>query len=300
MSTKSKVLFSYGILLALYAVGTIFIPPPAGTLSQYHITLAQLRIVDSTIILLYAGIWWCALYGFYTLHDYLELIRKNKDGKALSKLTIGIGLLAYWLPISSNFSLYTNWYIEKHPEHTAAVGLLQNYMMLAIPLAAFIFICIGARQLGDLTNSRITLTEINVMLISLIVIGTTYAHLIVSTDNRLNSAYHMKPLAMLITLAVPYIYMWGIGLMAVYEIHHYRTKVPGVVYRKSWRTLAMGVGSIIFVSIVLQFLVTISQKLTRLSFSWILMLVYVLLIMLAVSYILIAIGVRTLKKIEEV
>src|SRR5579862_2719405 len=106
MSTKSKVLFSYGILLALYTVGTLCIPPPAGTLQRYHITLAQMHMLDLTIIVLYAGIWLCAVYGFYTLLDYLGLIRKNKDGKALAKIAIGIGLLAYWLPVSSNFSLY--------------------------------------------------------------------------------------------------------------------------------------------------------------------------------------------------
>ncbi len=300
MSFKSRVLWSYGILLAVYAFGTLFLPPPQQTLAQYHITLSEMRLLDLTIIILYGGIWLCALYGFYTLHDYHLLIRKNKDGKALAKLTIGIGVLAYWLPISSNISAYTNYLVVRNPNLTAPIGIIQNYVTLIIPLIAFIFISFGARRLSELTKYRISFRAINALIIFLAVISITYTHLLVTTDNRLNSTFHMPPMAMLLTLALPYIYMWSIGLLAVYEIHHYRLKAPGVVYRKSWRMLAMGIGSIITMTIFLQYLVTISAKLTRLSLNWILLLVYVLLIILAVAYVLIAIGVRTLKRIEEV
>lgn len=300
MNTKQRVLLTYAILLVLYAAGTLLLPPAPGTLQRYHITLTQMRLLDLTVIVLYGGIWLCALYGFYTLHAYYALIRKNKDGKALAKLTVGVGLIAFWLPITSNFSLYTNYLTEKHPSYTPAIGILQNYLTLLIPLVGFIFLSIGARRLSDLTKQRISQRDTNILILTVIVIGVTYTHLIVSTSNQMTTQLHMSPIALLLTIAVPYIYMWGIGLLAVYEIHHYQMKAPGILYRKSWRMLAFGLGSIISVTILLQYLVTISARLTKLSLNKLLLLVYVLLILLAVAYVLIAVGVRALKRIEEV
>jgi hypothetical protein len=300
MNIKLLVLWSYVILFLAYAIGTILIPPEPGLLQRYHITLLHLHVLDSTIIILYGAIWFCALYGFNTLYEYLKIIKKNKDGKALMKITVGIGFLAYWLPVSSNFTLYTSYLVDKNPNLTNLIGALQNYLSLILPLIGFIFISIGARFLCELTKQRIGLRVLNSLMLLLIAIGVTYTHLISTTDNKINAGYHEAIPYVLITFAIPYIYMWGIGILSAYEIHQYRLKAPGVVYRKSWRMLAFGLGSLISITIILQYLITISQKLDRMSFNWILMLVYVLLIVIEIAYVLIAIGVRALKRIEEV
>ncbi len=300
MSAKLKVLWSYVVLVVLYAAGTLFIPPAAGTLQKYHVTLSHLRALDMTVILLYAAIWLCALYGFYNLYCYHQLIKKNKDGKSLAKVTTGIGFLAYWLPVSSVFSLYTNYWGRSHPGMAGAIAISHNYLSLLMPLIGFVYIGLGARGLSELAKQRPTLRATNILAAVTILIGIVYVHLVSVTHNRLNSIYHMPIVWILLTLVAPYIYMWFTGLFAMYEIYIYRLKIAGIVYRSSWRLLALGLGVIVVGSIVIQYLTTASHNLTRLSLNWVLLLVYLLLILLAVGYVCIAMGIRNLRKIEEV
>ena len=86
----------------------------------------------------------------------------------------------------------------------------------------------------------------------------------------------------------------------MYEIFLYRLKVPGIVYRDSWRLLGYGLGALIIISIVFQYLSDHIRRLTRLDLNGALIVLYLLLILLGIAYILIALGVRNLKKIEEV
>jgi len=300
MSNKARILYSYFILTILYAIGTLTLPPVKGTLQKYHISLLHLRLLDLTIIIPFALIWYCGAFGFYKLFQYSDLIEKNKDGKSIKKITYGIGLLAFWLPVTSVINLFTNYAIQRLPGASSPILIFQNYLTLIIPLLGFILVSLGTRGLTELAKQRPTVLGINIMVIIVTIVGVIYVHLVSTTNNRLNSVYHLSVSYLLITLVAPYIYMWFLGILSVYEIYIYRLKVKGVIYRKSWRLLAAGLGSIIVVSMLIQYLTTISEKFDKLSLSGILLIVYGLLVVLAVSYVLIALGVNNLKRIEEV
>jgi hypothetical protein len=300
MSIKLKTLYAYIILLVLYATGTLLAAPNKETLHRYHITSQRLRLLDLTIIILYAIIWFCAIYGFYNFRQYYLLIKKTKDGKPLSKVTIGIGFLAFWFPVTTVISTYAGLIVERHTSLAGTVAITENYLSLLMPILGFIFISIGARQLIDIVKQRPSLLGINVLVILLISIGVTYVYLVSNTHNRLNSIYHLSTLYILMTLVIPYIYMWFMGLLSLYEVFLYRVKIPGILYRESWRLLALGLGSLIVISIIIQYLTTVSERLDKLSLNTVLLVVYGLLILLGIAYILIALGVRNLRKIEEV
>jgi hypothetical protein len=300
MSTKLKSLYAYSILVVAYALGTLLIPQSKHTLQRYHITSLHLKVLDATIILLFALIWFCAVYGFYNFRQYYQLIKKTKDGKPLANISVGLGLLAFWFPVTSVFNTYTDYFVVSHASLAGTVQIMQNYLSLLIPLIGFIFISIGARGLMDVVKQRPSLAGINILVSPLIVVSVLYVYLVSNTQNRLNGIYGLSKFYVLLTVVAPYIYMWFMGLLALYEIFLYRLKSPGILYRKSWRMLALGLGSLIIVSIIFQYLSTITERLNKLSLNWLLMFVYALLILLAVAYVLIAFGVRNLKKIEEV
>jgi hypothetical protein len=94
--------------------------------------------------------------------------------------------------------------------------------------------------------------------------------------------------------------MWAVGIFAAYNINLYRQKVAGIIYRRSWGYLAMGLGWLIVTSIIFQYLTTLTARLTHLSIYWLLAIVYILLLVLSAGFVLVAIGARKLKKIEEV
>jgi hypothetical protein len=134
----------------------------------------------------------------------------------------------------------------------------------------------------------------------LVVVGVFYSYLVVNTDNRLLSLYHLPLVVVLLTLVIPYIYMWYTGLLAAYKLYLYRQKVAGIVYRKSWGMLAFGISVIIGIQIVLQCIVTLTTQVNKLSLGWLLIFIYALLILIAIGYALIARGAKDLQKIEEV
>jgi hypothetical protein len=94
--------------------------------------------------------------------------------------------------------------------------------------------------------------------------------------------------------------MWFIGLFAAYEIHLFRKTVRGILYKKGLELLSIGIGMAVLSSISIQYLTSLLGRLNRLSLSTTLLIIYSLLVWLAAAYILIALGAKKLRKIEEV
>ena len=298
MKLRSKLFYSYLAFLIIYS-GFILLPAPArATLAQYRVSVLGLRIIDLTIILILAGIWFAGFYGYAKLLAYSRLVQDDKDGKQVARLTKGIFLLVMWLPVSSVTSAVLNYIVMKHPGLLPAVTVINNYISLLFPLFGFVFISVGARGLSALVRQRPSYRATNALPILLIYIGLIYYRLVATTPNR-NAVYHMSIWLILITLVAPYIYMWFMGVQAVYEIYRYQRKVAGIVYRKSWDLLALGLGWLIVVSIGFQYLTTLSARLSRLNIYWLLAIVYSLLLVLSIGFVLIAIGTRKLQRIEE-
>lgn len=176
------------------------------------------------------------------------------------------------------------------------------YFNLALPLAGFIFIGRAARGLVDLAKVRPSRLGDNVLALVLTCIGVTYTYLVVGHGavRSFSSFAHLPHLVVLLTLVIPYIYMWYVGLLATYELLLYRKKAPGIVYRKSWGALAFGVGATILLQILLENVSTLTTFLNNLSIAGLVFALYLLIILLAIGYIFIARGARRLQKIEEV
>jgi hypothetical protein len=299
MKLRSKLFYSYLFFLISYSAFVLLPTPAPATLLQYHVSVLGLRIIDLTIILLLAAIWFAGFYGYAKLQAYTKLIRGNKDGEQVAKLTKGIFLVALWLPVSSVISAILNYSALKHPDFLPAAVIIKNYTNLLLPLLGFIFIGIGARGLSELARQRPTYRATNALVILILYVGLVYYRLVATTHHRL-VVYHMSIWPILATLVVPYIYMWAIGLLAAYEIYTYRMKVAGIVYRKSWGFLAAGIGWLIVTSIIFQYLTSLSARLSQLSIYWLLVIIYSLLLVLSVGFVFIAMGARKLQKIEEV
>lgn len=299
MHLKSKLFISYAVFVVAYACLVLIPAPSAVTLALYKLTPLALRMIDVTIIVLLAAIWFAGFYGFGKLHSYSRMIHDDKDGEHVAMLTRGILLMVLWLPVSSVVSGALNLIATHHTNLVAPFAIIENYVNLALPLAGVIFISIGAWGLSELVRQRPTYRAIGFLALFLIYSGLVYYRLVATTQNR-TSIYHMSIWWILLTLVAPYIYMWFMGLLATYEIFNYRLKVPGVVYRASWRLLSIGLGWLIVSSIAVQYLTTLTGRLTHLSIYWVLVIVYALLLVYSVGFVMIALGARKLQRIEEV
>lgn len=297
---RSKTFYSFVLLAIIYASVNLLAAPPRTTLQKYHISSSSLHLLNATIVVPVIAIWFVALYGYQRLRTYAGYIKDNKDGRQVVKLTRGLMLLAFWLPVSSTLSAVLNMYGVHHPGATPMITIIINYLTLLFPLGAFIWISQGARGLSELSKQRPTPTGTNLMAIVLIVAGVFYGYLVANAHQHVHTIYHMPMLVVLLTLVIPYIYSWFLGILAAYEIHMYSKKVNGIIYRKSWNALAIGLVWIIVFSIVFQYFTTVSAKLNNLSLGWILVIIYTLLPLMAIGYIFVALGAKRLTKIEEV
>lgn len=300
LKIKSKIFYWYVFFAVVYIAATLLIAPPKATLQQYHLTATSLRLFDLTIIIPIVGIWFAAFYGYARLRTYTELVRRSKDGRHIAKLASGIGILVFGLPISSISKLLLDYIAVHNKGFTASATIIDNYISLVIPLVAFFVISHGTRGLVALSKLRTSRLASHILTIFLIVTGVLYGYFASRPYAHVGENYHLSVGWVLATLVIPYVYAWFLGILAAYEMHLYSRSVSGVLYRKSWDLFAFGFGSIIVVSILIQYLTTVTIQLKSLRFSLILSLVYVLLLLLSVGYILMAVGAKKLIKIEEV
>jgi hypothetical protein len=299
MHLRSKLFYSYVFLVLVYAGFSLLPAPSPIALARYDVSPLVLRLISLTIVLLLAAIWLAGFYGYGKLRAYSHLIEREKDGKHVAMLTRGMFLMVMWLPVSSVISVVLNYIGMHHLGLLPAFAIIENYINLVLPLTGVLLIGIGARGLSELAKQRPTHLAISILAMLLIYIGLIYYRLVATTADRA-SVYHMNIWLILLTIVAPYIYMWFMGFLATYEIFNYRLKVAGIVYRTSWRYLALGFGWLIVLSIGVQYLTTLTARLNHLSIYWILVIIYSLLLVYSVGFVLISLGARKLQKIEEV
>jgi len=299
MKLRSRLFYSYILFVIVYAIFLLLPAPSRVTLRQYHVSALGIRIIDATLLVLLALIWFAGFYGYVKIRAYTQLIRGSKDGEQVAKLAKGIFAIVIWLPVSSSLSSILNYIALRHIGFLPAAKIIENYIGLLLPLVGFIYISSGARGLSEIVKQRPSYFATNLLAFLLIYVGLIYAHLVLVTQDR-DTVYHMPIWVVLLTLIAPYIYMWFIGLLAVYEIYLYRRKVKGIVYKRSWGLLSFGLGWLIVITIGLQYLTTLSAHLAHLSIYGILTIIYVLLLLVALGFVFIANGARKLQRIEEV
>lgn len=299
MKIKSKIFYWYATFLATYTAIVLLPAPNKETLHRYHLSPTGLRLLDLTIIIPEAIIWFIAFYGYQKLHVYSQGIKQESEGKHINKLSLGLFFLSIGSPITAIISGILAIIALHHPGFTASSTIINNYVNVVFPLIAFICISIGARGLSDVAKTRPRLPLINLVILLVIILGVVFCSLIVLDHKELRGIYHMSPQLVMLTLAVPYMYIWFLGLQSSAELLEYSRKLVGVVYRKAWNMFIAGLVAIISVSILLQYLTTLSTWLTSLSLNWVLVLLYTLLILLSGAYIVVALGVKKLTAIEE-
>lgn len=299
-ATSSKLFYSYPFFIIAYTLLVLLPAPQQVVLKRYHVSVTGLRLIDLSIIVILAIIWFIGFYGYANLKTYAALIHKDKDGEQIALLTRGICLLALWLPISLTVSTLLNFIASKHVELMSAFTIVSNYISLLLPFAGFLLIGRSAHGLRKLIRKRASYSYnlLLFMIVLLTYISIIYIHLIVSSSLR-NLIYHLSFWLISLTVVAPYVLMWAIGFLAVLEIYHYQQNVEGLIYRRSLRNLALGVAWLLLTSIIYQYLATLTKQLDNLSVYVILVIIYALLALFSVGFVFIALGAKKLQQIEE-
>lgn len=308
MGKQKKVFLVLAVLVTIYLAITFGLPPETATLERYQISELRLRFLQLTIAFPLVAIWYAAFYGFARFKHYAELIKKSPDGQAFTRLANGLMVLAIGLPVGSIVSASLRYAARVNPELAPAAAITDHYVALGIALIGFGLIGSGAERLLGLGHRRPAWPGKFTSSLGFLVFGALYAYLILThppttaaaAGSAQTAIYHLPNWLIMTTVIMPYLYIWHTGLMAALNIDSYKRAVAGVLYKKSLRFLAWGIGSVIISSMVLQFLTTATQTLSKLRLAPLLAVVYVLLVIVSVGYIFIAMGAKRLQKLEEV
>lgn len=299
MDFKRRPTYYFITLVVAYIILTLFIPPNQAVLHQYDISSLKARILSITVVIPLVGIWFAAFYGFTKLVQYAEMIKKNKDGKHVMTIAHGLGVLALGLPANAVVSSTLNILARTNADMIAPAAIVTHYLSVAVPLIAFIIISGGTRGLVDHIKFRPSRPVVYSIFLLFTIVGVAYCYFIF-TGKDVRDVYHLSLGVLTVTLIVPYLFTWFIGMFSAAESYLYSLHSPGIIYKKSWQLLSAGLGSVIFTYVLLQYITTLTNRLSRLKIGVLMLVIYGLLLLLSSGFILIALGAKKLQKIEEV
>ncbi|HET8709078.1 MAG TPA: hypothetical protein VFL85_02230, partial [Candidatus Saccharimonadales bacterium] len=247
----------YGILVAIYLVLSMATPVNPHTLERLHLDAAQYHAFMFAVILPYVLIWFAAFFAYVTLGAYANSIKKSKEGPAFIQIAQGVRVMAWGLAIPAIISAIVKAIATVHPDFEDSATIISNYVTLLVPLIAFAYISAGTRKLSDLVKTRPTLIGIRMFSFAFIVMGVYYVYLTLRARFVHGDPYHLSLVGTLMTIIVPYLFAWFMGLLATLELMMYATKITGVLYKQSLNLLAYGISLVIGSSIFIQYVTVI-------------------------------------------
>jgi len=294
-------------LIAAYCVLSLTIKPDAATLAHYGLSETQARVINIAVIVPYVIIWYVAFFGFIRIKQYVYLIHDNRDGKALKVISDGLMFLAISLPASAILANLKTTISNHDGALIQSTTILYNYVTLAIVLVGAWFVAYGARRLVRTLNQK-SYSKTQLLIMGVFVIFCVLYTYVTLTDPARRTpgeltgtaAYYLPDFLVFSTIVIPYIFLWFLGLQAAYYLHVYRRNVAGVLYRNALGFVSSGIAFVVVSFMILRLLVSMSSFLSGLTLKYLLAFIYVLLIIIGTGYVLIAIGAKKLKKIEEV
>lgn len=231
------------------------------------------------------------------------MVKKSSDGRALNIISNGLLVLALAQPVSSLIASIDAVVTKHHPELLPKLTIFNNYVSLILMGVSMVLIAIGAEQIYRLAKTKAGWLTQRVWVIGFIILSSLYSYFIVTQPIHTPMArrvYFLPNWLLVCSIAIPYIIFWYLGLNAAYQIMNFQRNIRGWFYKSAIGYLAAGIAAVIVSSIVTRVLTTVSAKLSHLSLTPLLFIVYGLLIIDAVGFVLIAIGAHRLRKIEEV
>lgn len=289
------------VILLVIACGlALGLPPDPHSLHQLNISSAVYRLAILVVLIPYIVIWYTAFYAFAKLKEYTRSIEDSKDGAAFSKIMIGFGVLAFGLIVPTIVSLVLEDIAAFHGGFRPAATIIVNYLDVLAVIIAFSFVGGGTRRLTRTIKSRPGLLGLRLFTLLIITIGIFFAYLALRNYFRHNNVYYLGLYPLIITLIIPYVYAWAVALLSAYEFQLYSRQASGILYRQALSQLSSGIIVTIAGSVAIQFVDnTLPTKLEH-SIGPLIIVIYLLLAIVAVGLILIALGTKKLKKIEDV
>ncbi len=283
------------------------------------------RLIQVSFIVPIMLIWAFGAYALNGLRKYIDVIKGAPEAKGLTRMAMGIGMLLFGLAFNSFIGAIRGHYnpLNYYDDVLGVISatttrldvlktftILTNYLSVFFTVVPYALMFAGAWAL--LKTSNLTADFKNRLFFPLFALGLVIMiYLMLFFQNPIRqvpqypelgqlATYFLPDMIVILTIVIPYFIAWGLGLLAALATDIYKEKVVGAIYKEALTKFSIGFLTIVSTSILFQITGALGSAFINWSLTAILVLVYVLVGILGVGYIMFALGVKKLKKIETV
>lgn len=252
----------------------------------------------------YLFVWLVARMGYTRLKRYIATVKTTSEGRAFAFVARGVFLITAWLPISATVTIIASILFYQQIWFVPYVALFIAYANTLFFGFAYWYIYKGSQNLlHGLGKSAPLSLWANLAYITFAVL---FVALILRYPIRLHTIQgtvfndEVLPVGMqLLTVVLPRLLSWYLGLQAACNIFAYRRYVPGKIYKEMLSNLSAGLAGVVVLSIILRGLQTLNLYIGLLSLQMRLMVLYCTLALLGAGFFFLARGATKLHRLEN-
>lgn len=288
-------------LWVVYALLTFFAPETA---SSAHLDMhgAERILIDLTILIPVHLIWLLAGYGVTTFKNYSIMLKGSKEGAGVDLIADGLLVTLTYFIVSSLFSSAMPYLI--HYQHYDGLAVIRDHLAPLFSLVAFFLLYRGSSLLRQVTPFSTWTTSTVWALVAYAVFAAAFVFDFATNapggGPSRTSVDILPHETLLITLILPYVVAWFLGLLACININKYANHVKGTLYRRALRDLVLGISGIALFVIVIQLIGFANRYFSSWSLGPILAILYGLIILYGIGFVFVASGAKKLARIEAV
>lgn len=291
-------------LAFIYVVLIFVLPVNQAVMHAYKLSAFEYRMLLLLFNLPNIIAWLAAFIGYAKLRQYVRLVKQTPEGLYFDKLATGTAWLAWGLPIPAITTLLLGSLANSWGGFFPASVIIANYLKLIFPLVAFSIIGAAAHGLINLAKVKFGFVSSRVIALLFLAGGVVYSLLVLKHFSNLSltstqNPYFLSIWLMVLTVMVPSLYTWFVGVLAAYEITLFSQQTRGVLYRQALHMLVAGLLIIIASFIALQYMRGIQPVVSYSTFDYHKVLSSIFHLVGGGGFVLLAIGAGRLKKIEE-
>lgn len=289
----------------LFAALTFILPVNNTAAATYQLTDMQYRYLLLIVKLPLIAAWSIAFYGYRQLHNYAKQIADAPEGEDFAAMAKGTGWMAWGFAIPPVISSFLGIISESHPSIQTLSVSFNSYLYLIVTVVALSYIALGIRKLARRSNINLEMKHTRFLVLALVGMSVLFCSLLAgrlhghSLGDSYNSFY-LPNILVWTTIALPYLYAWGLGIFGAVELIMIARRTSGVIYKQALQYLAAGLITLILTMSALQYFRAIIPRDGHVTINGALIMVFAIYAANAVGGILLAIGAKRLKRIEEI
>lgn len=300
-----KYKIAFGALVTLYLFLNIFFDPDARIAERFQFQQGNIKLLSYTVSVPQTIIWVVAFYGFIKIREYSNSIGDTVDGEGFSRISKGLGILSFGLPLDSLIATLFGYYLADNPQNKDELDFLNLFFFTLITFIFSYYTFKGSKVLANLAKEKENLYR-NIfsgiaffgLIISLVVIYINPNGLTETVNGE--ERYTSIGLLLATLRGGIQLFGWYMGIMTAVFMSEYGLYVRGIIYKNALKFVVWGLTLIVSSNIVIRILSTFEVDLEGRSLFFIVISINSVLTLLMIGYGFVAYGAKKLKKIEDI